>query len=545
LIATFLGVAGVLAAWTLILWGVRAREGRPFRVEPGIVRAHWVQGLVQSSIYVYWGWYSRGVYAESPLIVAQIVFFYVFTSLLAFSRGKTWKLGFGPLPIVLSTNLLLWFKADWFYFQFLMLATGALGKEFITWTRDGRRTHIFNPSVFGQAIVALILIFTGATRTFTMGEEIATSFESLPHIFLLLFALGLIVQYMFAVTLMTFAATATLCLLNLIYSGVTDTYYFVGLNVGATIFLGLHLLVTDPATSPKTNTGRVIFGALYGLGYAVLFRLFDGLGVSVFWDKLLPVPILNLAVPLIDRFARSGIVGRLNRAWETALQPRRLNLVHMGVWAVVFATMVGTGFVMGEHEGRSISYWRKKYTEGNERAGEVLMQLCLHRAAHDDPEAMNMLGMIHREGDLVAKNDAAAAAYFAKACELGDPIACENVVGQFLFERRANTREDVLRALDHLEARCASSADGFASFLVAFAYETGSERPRDIARARELYDDACGKGNEQACERARELERLAGTGSGGIDANEAEEARIRALMEAASKRAKGPEARGE
>jgi TPR repeat protein len=476
------------------------------------------------------------VYVESPLIIAQMVFFYVFTALLAFSRGKTWKLGYGPLPIILSTNLLLWFRADWFVFQFVMLTIGALGKEFITWERDGRRTHVFNPSVFGQSVVAIVLILTGATTHFTMGEEIATSFESLPHIWLLLFVLGLVVQYMFAVTLMTFSAAAALLLLNLVYHGATGTHYFVSLNIGATIFLGLHLLVTDPATSPKTNLGRVIFGAAYGLGYALLFRVFDGLGVSVFWDKLLPVSVLNLSVPLIDRVTRSGLLGRFNRAWETSLPPRRMNLVHMGIWAALFVGMVSTGFLMGEHEGEKLAYWQKAYDEGDERAGRVLLQMASIRAAAGSGVANSVLGKIYHEGKLVAKDDAMAAECFARACEFGDPIGCENVVGQYLFAHRARSQEDVQRALDHLEARAAESADGTASFLVAVAYDIGMGRPQDAARARALYDDACRKGNQEACERAGILGRL--MGPNGIDADAAEEARIRALMEAAAKRAK-------
>ena len=59
------------------------------------------------------------------LIVAQLLFAYSFDMLLAWSRRDTYTLGFGPFPIIFSTNLFLWFKADWFYLQFLMIAVGA------------------------------------------------------------------------------------------------------------------------------------------------------------------------------------------------------------------------------------------------------------------------------------------------------------------------------------------------------------------------------------------------------------------------------------
>ena len=76
------------------------------------------------------------------------LFAYAFDALLAWSRRDTYTLGFGPFPIIFSTNLFLWFKPDWFYLQFLMMAVGFAAKELIRWNKDGRRVHIFNPSSF-------------------------------------------------------------------------------------------------------------------------------------------------------------------------------------------------------------------------------------------------------------------------------------------------------------------------------------------------------------------------------------------------------------
>ena len=297
---TVVGVGSALLAWELLLWGLANRSGRLFRIEYYPIKAHYVQGIVQFTIFLYWGWYADMVYPEIPLIAAQLVFLYAVDAMLSWSRGRNWRFGFAPIPVVISTNLLLWFRHDWYYLQFLMLFTGALGKNFITWKRNGRQTHIFNPSAFGQFVFAIGLILTGTTDHFTLGREIATTFE-VPHMLIVIFLVGLVVQFMFHVTLMTAAAVAALYLLNNLYYSITDTYYFLDINIAAPIFLGVHLLITDPATSPKTLAGRVIFGFLYGTGYFLLFRVLDLYGVPLFWDKLLPVPILNLCVPLIDR----------------------------------------------------------------------------------------------------------------------------------------------------------------------------------------------------------------------------------------------------
>ena len=86
------------------------------------------------------------------MILAQVVFLYILDLLLCWSRRDNYRLGFGPFPIIFSTNLFMWFRADWFMLQFLMVTTGALGKEFIRWRRDGKLTRIFNPSAFGLCL---------------------------------------------------------------------------------------------------------------------------------------------------------------------------------------------------------------------------------------------------------------------------------------------------------------------------------------------------------------------------------------------------------
>ena len=40
--------------------------------------------------------------------------------LLTWTRRRPFGMGFGPIPIVFSTNLFLWFRDDWFALQFLL-----------------------------------------------------------------------------------------------------------------------------------------------------------------------------------------------------------------------------------------------------------------------------------------------------------------------------------------------------------------------------------------------------------------------------------------
>ncbi|HZL99381.1 MAG TPA: RnfABCDGE type electron transport complex subunit D [Planctomycetota bacterium] len=459
LLWSFIGVAAFLAAWTAVL-ALKAR-GLPqcFKVEfARPIKQHYIQSTVQSLVYVYWGWYWREVYAQLPLFIAQLLFLYAFDALLSWSRGRSWRLGFGPFPIILSTNLFLWFKDDWFVFQFLLVAVGALGKEFVTWRRDGRLTHIFNPSAFTLSIFSIVLLATGNTDK-TFGIEIATTIFRPPYIYLEIFLLGLVVQYFFAVTLMTFAAAAALCLLNLVYTAYTGVYFFVDTNIAAAVFLGMHLLVTDPSTSPRTNVGKVIFGAGYGLLIATLFWFLGSIGSPSFYDKLLPVPLLNLCVPLIDRVARSGFLGRFTH-WELRFAPRKANLVHMGCWAALFTTMLGTGFVEAPHEGGTIAFWKRAFDEGKPGAGRELVTMLERRKLQDDPAAFNAMGGLLMDGRVLPRDPAAAASHFARACELGSSRGCVNVVKLYLSDGQLESQASLGLAFERLEQECGQPGEG-------------------------------------------------------------------------------------
>ena len=84
----------------------------------------------------------------------------------------------------------------------------------------------------------------------------------------------------------------------------TGTYYFFDSYIPIAVFLGMHLLFTDPSTAPRTELGRMIFGVLYGLSTIALYELLGVAGLPTFYDKLLQVPLLNLSIRSIDRAVR-------------------------------------------------------------------------------------------------------------------------------------------------------------------------------------------------------------------------------------------------
>lgn len=495
---SFAGVGAFLVAWSIVLWiGKKAwnqRFGIDF-VRPA--KAHYVQGTVQICVYAYWGWYWRDVYGAVPLIFGQLVFLYAFDALLAWSRGRRWRLGCGPLPIILSANIFLWFKDDWFVFQFLLVAVGALGKDFVVWNRDGRRQHIFNPSAFTLALFAVVLIATNSTDV-TWAGRIADTFGQAPHVYVVVFAVGLVVQYVFRTTLMTLSAAATIALIGLLHHEVTGTYWFVFTNIPAPVFLGLHLLVTDPATSPRSSAGKVLFGVLYGLLTFLFYGLLENIGSPTVYDKLLPVPLLNLSVRWIDRVAQMGPLGAFTR-WESRFSIQRANAAYMGGWAAIFGAMLLTGFVQAPHEGATYAFWKKALDERRPGAAHGLVEVVKSQARDGSAAAWNELGMLHLEGRIVERDEQAALRYFAKACRMGSPAGSANLLTQYLHARDPGQHEIVEIALDQLEAECAKGGDPAYAYLVGLAYESGRGRARDAARASAYYDQGCKRGNTLAC----------------------------------------------
>jgi hypothetical protein len=255
--------AAALLAWGVILFVSADRQKRIFLLEVVLRKQHYVQACAQGTVILYWGWHWRQVYDSAYLIAAQLVFAYAFDMLLCWSRRDTYVFSFGPFPVIFSINLFLWFKPDWFYLQFLMVALGFAAKELIRWNRDGRRVHIFNPSSLPLAVFSLALILTGTTDI-TWARDISITQFYPPQIYLILFLVGLPGQFFFGVTPMTMSAVVTTYLFGLIYFAATGTYYFLDSYVPIAVFLGMHLLFTDPSTSPRTELGRVIFGAIYG-----------------------------------------------------------------------------------------------------------------------------------------------------------------------------------------------------------------------------------------------------------------------------------------
>lgn len=513
----FGGAIACLGLWVLVLRIV----GKPLGVQLWLRKPHYIQSGVQFGVYAYWAFYWPQVLAQAPLIAAQVVFLMLFEACVSWSMGRRYRLGFSAAPIVGSLNLFLWFRDAAFVFQLVLVAAAYLSKEFVKWRREGRQVHIFNPSAIVLALAGLTMILTG-TAHHTWAAEISTTLGRPPFAYENIFLMGLIVLSFVPSVLVTLSATLTLLGLGLLYLQITGTYRFVDTGIPIAVWLGMTLLATDPASTPRKGLGKVIFGALYGASVFIIYGILRGIerppgpddpGLHVsYFDKLLFLPVLNLSVRWIDRLA-GWLQPRLEGLWPRLLRDPR---VHIVVWIGVFALVRGR---LNDHPGRAIEFWERACEAKAEGACAALLDRYEHDCrALKIGEACHNAAVMHaakpeRAGPLFeagCTHGVAAACFQAsqltnipaeglplltRACTLGDPRACTLLAQHGMAALQAGAAQDALKAL---EPAC-TAGNGIACANLAVVFQRGDGVPRDPRRAAALREKACTLGVQRAC----------------------------------------------
>ena len=217
----------------------------------------------------------------------------------------------------------------------------------------------------------------------------------------------------------------------------------------------MHLLFTDPSTSPRTELGRILFGVLYGLSTVALYVLLGRAGAPTFYDKLLQVPVLNLSVILIDRAARSAFLRRFDpAALGRSLAPRG------GIWRTwgcgpsCSRGSARPGGVGDRHPGQWVPFWQEACEEGRPDACRYLAAkqsgLCNSGSGWACNEAGVLLAALDGAGavggDREGGGQVEALFAFQRGCELGFEPACGNyramLDGGDAFERAPPAVED-------------------------------------------------------------------------------------------------------
>jgi hypothetical protein len=307
-----------------------------------------------------------------------------------------------------------------------------------------------------------------------------------------LFLLGMPGQFLFGVTSMTMSAVVATYLFGRLYFAATGIYFFYDSYIPISVFLGMHLLFNDPATSPRTELGRIIYGSLYGLSAVALYQWLGSAGMPTFYDKLLQVPLLNLSAKGLDRIARSRILSALDpAALGRSLAPRQRNLAYMSVWAVIFIAMSVTQGVGDSHPGQWLPFWRHACQDGRAYACPYLADLETSFCDRGSGWACNEAGLMHialsRSGEDLRRLDPAGAAEpLRRGCELGFETACRN-----------------LSTLTTGSSKFASAPPTIEDYPIILRGSKGEIRERDPSA---LYALACREGWPDTCGRAKAIQ---------------------------------------
>lgn len=295
--AVLVALAAFVAAFRVpVVYSVRLLHGLPV--------------LVQGSVFAYWACYWPPVIDQMGSIFGQLLLAYAVDGLLSVWRRRKWVLGLGTIPIVLSINLFFWLDTS----AALVAVAVAIGSK-VFLTRNDR--HIFNPS-------ALALCAVGVAAWLSPDVHYRELFHTMnlpPFIGEWILVAALVPQLRLPIVLVSLGAVVGSDMASRIGPGP-------GLFRPPTI-LAIALLLTDPATIPRSQVGRF----LHGFGYGVLLRLTSmvliSLGQTDELAKVLPIPMLNALAPQMDAFA-----GRFEglRAFDV-----RYNRAHVAVWFLLAA----------------------------------------------------------------------------------------------------------------------------------------------------------------------------------------------------------------
>lgn len=297
-------------------------------------RTHLLPAILQSTLFLYWGLYWRELADHLPFILAQLAYVYVLEMALSLWFLKRWRISFGPVPIVLSTNLFVQYS-EWIEHYMVAIALTAAIASKIFLRRGGR--HIFNPSALGLAVIgALWLTLDGSSEpgVWRLADlpdgDIAHYLNLPPNMAELIVIVATIAHLRVPVVLVTLSSFLAMALIGPVYDP-----YWLGPD-WAPILLVLALLITDPATSPRTPGGQILYGVSAGLIISTVSMGLEINGVSDFYSKVLLIPLINGLVPFFDK------VGGAFDERMTWLR-HGLNRRHVMAWLIVFGLYVSGG----------------------------------------------------------------------------------------------------------------------------------------------------------------------------------------------------------
>jgi hypothetical protein len=240
---------------------------------------HLLPAAIQVALYAYWSIYWPDVRGHIPSLVLQLIMGFAADATFAYAHFGSWRVGASPLPIVLSANLFAWFDTRGIVISIL---TAFATKAYLR--RDGR--HILNPSAAGLTLAGL---FATVAPNFVHFGGVFHTMNASPNMAELLLVLALIPQMRFRIVPVTIGAMIALKLTS---------------NPAVArpaLLLAIVLLATDPATIPRTDIGKALFGTFLGFGFVLTSIVLRLIPRTDDFSKVMAIPVGNALIPVFDR----------------------------------------------------------------------------------------------------------------------------------------------------------------------------------------------------------------------------------------------------
>jgi hypothetical protein len=270
---------------------------RKGRVSWEVRLPHLLPAAIQVALFAYWAVYWPIVRDHVPSLLVELLMAFAADAAFSFARFGSWRVGASPLPIVLSANLFAWFFTPGIVvFIVVAFASKALLR------RGGR--HVLNPSAAGLTVGGVCTAV--APGVFAFGGVFHTM-NTAPNLAELVVLLALVPQLRFRILPVSIGAVLAL------WSTDNPTV------LRPSVLLAVVLLATDPATIPRTDLGKLAFGAFVGFGIAGVSVFLRYVGVPDDFSKVMPIPVANALVPQFDAIG-SGIASRVGAFWRRAAE---------------------------------------------------------------------------------------------------------------------------------------------------------------------------------------------------------------------------------
>ena len=206
-------------------------------------------------------------------------------------------------------------------------------KTFITRNVNGEERHIFNPSGFVSniAAVAISLLAFDYIQDNVYASQMGANFLWLPNFDTFVFFASCVSLWAPNMYLIPIACILTMTFFEFF------SHHYLGMSFTTetprgSILLGITLLITDPATAPRSKTGQFMYGIGYAFSIFISFIVIAYFSLQMYFVKvffLIPLNLMSYHIDLLGEWTEKNILKKLKFQWPE--KRKKMLMYYMGI----------------------------------------------------------------------------------------------------------------------------------------------------------------------------------------------------------------------